>query len=433
MTKRHFIKLFTTTFLTISFLANALACSMYKLTVGKQTMVGCNEDAWRTTPHIWFETAKTPNTFGAAFTGSRQDGSNGYAPQSGMNEKGLVFSRLASYAPQELLVSFPNKKPITNPTQYLKDILHHCQTVEQVKTYISQYDYSFFLDDVFIYVDTSGKYLLVEPFALTIGQNPKYVLSNFCPTITSDEHKKEFKRYVNGELFVANKIDTTLDFCRAMSDTMHVCRPKIGDGTLLTSIWNTRAKTVNLYFYHQYNQTIAFDIIKELTKGDHSIDIAPLFDPNPEFKKLATYYVPQNSLSLLIFLMACGSLFLFTAIFFGIYYLVKRNTTHYKTLQLLLFLLSLLLFGYMIVLCTNRGIFYFAAPYKNPINELVTIFSYIPFILLGILIPLVITVTKVWKYSNLNLVARLLLTINVMIYCVLVILFGYWKLYSFWI
>ena len=61
---------------------------MYKVTKNGKTMVGCNEDAWRTTSHIWFEVGQNKQ-YGAAFTGSRWDGENGYAPQSGMNEHGF--------------------------------------------------------------------------------------------------------------------------------------------------------------------------------------------------------------------------------------------------------------------------------------------------------------------------------------------------------
>lgn len=75
---------------------DGFSCSMYKITVNGKTIVGCNEDAWRTTPRIWFETANKKYLYGAAFTGSRFDGPNGFAPQSGMNEHGLCYSRLAS-------------------------------------------------------------------------------------------------------------------------------------------------------------------------------------------------------------------------------------------------------------------------------------------------------------------------------------------------
>lgn len=102
-----------------------------------------------------------------------------------MNEMGLAFVRSASYhLAQE---NFANRKTISNPTMYLKDILHTCKSVEDVKEYISQYDHSYFIEDVFIYVDKSGKYLIVEPYSLTIGNEPSYVISNFCPSITPEQ------------------------------------------------------------------------------------------------------------------------------------------------------------------------------------------------------------------------------------------------------
>jgi hypothetical protein len=221
------------------------ACSGYKVTVGANTVVGCNEDAWRLTPHIWFETAQENKRYGAAFTGSRQDGSM-YAPQAGMNEVGLAFERLASYHPVQ--EKFSNRLPIRHPTLCLKDILHQCKTVEEVREYILRYDHSFFLEDVFMYVDQSGKYLIVEPYTLTMGNEPSYVISNFCPSINSFEQATEQERYRHGIDFLKNKTDSTLAFFTALSNTMHVCREKIGDGTLLSSIWNLSKGTVHLYF-----------------------------------------------------------------------------------------------------------------------------------------------------------------------------------------
>ena len=255
-------------------------CSMYKITKDGKTIVGCNEDAWRTTPHIWFEIGPNKGNYGAAFTGSRFDGKNGYAPQSGMNEHGLVFSRLSSYHPK--MKSSTTKLQITNPTFYLKDIIHTCKTVEDVKKYIEKYDQSYFIEDVFIYIDKSGKYIVIEPYKIIEGNDASYVLSNFCPSITSKEDANKLTRYKNGSQFLENNFETNLEFCRNASDTMHVCREKIGDGTLLTSIWDNSNGTVNLYFYHNYEITIQFNLKEELSKGNHILKIDSLFPENKE-------------------------------------------------------------------------------------------------------------------------------------------------------
>jgi penicillin V acylase-like amidase (Ntn superfamily) len=122
---------------------------MYKVTTDGKTMVGCNEDAWRTTSRIWFENAESESEYGAAFTGSRQVSNNRTAPQSGMNEAGLTFSRLASYFPKQSTTS-TGKIKITDEVAFLTDILHKCASTEEVKKYIARYDHSFFIDDVFI-------------------------------------------------------------------------------------------------------------------------------------------------------------------------------------------------------------------------------------------------------------------------------------------
>ena len=160
--KTQFIKLILLTFFL--FIQNSIACGGYKITIGNRTFFGSNYDAWFTKPHIWFENA-TSGRFGAAFTGARFDGENGYAPQSGMNERGLVFERLAAYHPVQ--EKFQNRKTISKPTKYLKDILHK----------------------------------------------------------------------------------------------------KIGDGTLLSSIWDCNKGTVNLYFYHDYKKTVQFVLSEELKRA----------------------------------------------------------------------------------------------------------------------------------------------------------------------
>jgi hypothetical protein len=235
------------------------ACSMYKITSDGKTMVGCNHDTWFSTAKIWFENARKPNELGASFTGARQVGGNRTAPQSGMNERGLAFSRLSAYYPKQEN-PFPNRLKIGNEVDYLTGILHKCATVKEVKQYIEQYDQSVFFDDVFIYIDSSGSYLIVEPYTLVEDNDPIYILSNFCPSITDNEQARQLTRYRNGEDFLkTHKVSSSLPYCSALSDTMHVCRSRNGDGTLLSSIWDTKDGLVNLYFYHNFDSSIQFN------------------------------------------------------------------------------------------------------------------------------------------------------------------------------
>ena len=67
--------------------------------------------------------------------------------------------------------------------------------LEEVHEHFSKYDHSIFLEDVFIFIDASERYLIVEPYSLKIGDNANYVLSNFCPSITDEKKRRELDRY----------------------------------------------------------------------------------------------------------------------------------------------------------------------------------------------------------------------------------------------
>jgi len=386
-------------------------------------MLGVNFDTWTTHPKIWFET----KGYGSVFTGANYD-EDGLRPQSGMNEYGLAFGTLATQTPpnrKEML----NKKQITSRINYLKDILHSCRTVEEVKAYIEQYDHSSLQNDVFIYTDKSGKYLIVEPYTITLGDDNKYVLANFCPSTINDFSTIKQQRYINGAAFLKNKIDTSLAFCTALSDTMHVCREKMGDGTLLTTIWNPSNGVFHLFFYHDYSHKVTLDLKNELAKGDHLLEITSLFPANPEYQKLLDFKTPANSKYIDKFILVCFFLFLFSFVYFAIDYFRNRKIK-YSYVKLLLAALSTFMAYYMIILAREQGIFYFPAPYQSSQFGLIEIAAYLPFLVLLLIIPFVIINISVIKNNLWKTISKLLFTLNNFAYILLIVLFFYWGLYD---
>ncbi|HRE74581.1 MAG TPA: hypothetical protein PK798_13605 [Flavobacteriales bacterium] len=405
---------------------------MYKITVDGKTVVGCNHDTWYTTPKIWFATAKNSNEYGAAFTGARPTGANKTAPQSGMNEKGLAFSRLAAYHPKQQN-PFPKRLKVGNEVDYLEDILHKCATAKEVRNYIEKYDHSVFHDHVFIYIDTNGSYLIVEPYMLIEGNDSNYVLSNFCPSITDPVKARQLERYRNGEDYLKTQdVTPSLAYFTALSDTMHVCRKRNGDGTLLTSIWDTKEGSVNLFFYHNYDSTVQFNLSEELAKGDHIIDVSTLFPANPEFERLKSYITPFNTPVLRILLVVIGGLLFFFIVLFTFAAIKLKNTNITYKHTFLIIGINLFLIGYLFVLVTNENIYYFDAPYKHYASALISLSSYIPFLLLAFTIPLILFTLKNYKYLKTRWWIKATLAINNLIYLILILSFGYWGLFNFW-
>lgn len=409
---------------------SALACSMYKITVADKTIVGTNFDAYYLTPTIWFESKTTAYKYGAVYSGGRIDGAYGIAPQSGMNEAGLSFSRLAAPTPEHGIDDFLNKRKIIQPTLYLKTILHQCKNVEEVQQFINEYDHSFFQEDVFIYIDTSGKYLIVEPYKMHVGKDANYVLSNFCPSVTSSTYAHKLKRYHKGVELLKNKCDTSLAFATSLSDTMHVCREKLGDGTLLSSIWDLKEGTVSLYFYHDYKHLVQFNLQNELKKGDHQYDIAALFPLNTEFETLKHYQVPQNNLFMRWSFLYCGLVFLLTIVYFSISYFKRDKNQAYRKVRIMLVLLAVALIYYLFCISSHNAILYTAAPYKDYRFSMLDIASYIPIVTLPVFIYLIFINWKVLQSSYWSVVSRIIFSLNSIAYLMLIVLFSYWQLYD---
>lgn len=405
-------------------------CSMYKVTADGKTMVGCNQDAWRTTTCIWFETKSEMNAYGACFTGSRKVGPNQFVPQSGMNEKGLVFSRLTAYHPS-IEVDNTGKKSITNEVTYLSDILHQCSTIQEVREYVEQFDHSYFIDDVFIYVDQSGAYLIVEPYQTIEGKDSTYVLANFCPSRTNPQAARKQLRYKHGEDYLSShRLNASLEFCRTVSDTMSVCRNRNGDGTLLTSIWDTQQGLVNIYFYHAFDSTIQYNLQDELEKGNHLISIPELFPVNLEFERLIQYQTPFNNNPLRVAIASIGGIMFLLSLLYLINFWIQKKKSRLKWVQWFMAGLNILLFGYLFVLDTHVNIFYFDAPYRDYQSKLVSLSSYIPFVLLLVIFPITYSNIRTLRSDRDAVWIKSTLVFNNLIYLLLLIGFGYWGLFE---
>jgi hypothetical protein len=313
--------------------------------------------------------------------------------------------------------------------------MQHCKTVDEVYAVLKALNLHvlngsvLFHGGMLLFIDKTGKYLVVEAHQMTFGKDYQFVLANFSIADTKDLSTVKIERYCKGVAFLnQNKVDPSLSFCTALSNAMSVRRPKVGDGTLYTSIYDLEEGLIHLYFFHDFSRRVTFNLKNELANGHHSYPFATLFPEHPSYQKFLDYKTPQNNTTLFLFLIACGLLYLFSFAFFLIGYL-KSFGTPYRNLNLGLSVLSFAFALYAYVLLRNEGIYYFPSPYYDPFSLVVTVCSYLPFVLLIAIVPLVtysinIVRDKKWKWF-----ATSLLVLNNLGYLGLLGLFVYWKLF----
>ena len=423
-------KLFVLTLIASFSSEMVLACSMYKVTVDGKTMVGNNEDSWGRDARIWFEQG-TSEKFGMVCVGYARKQPN---PDGALNEFGLSFD--AFTMPHK--TNMPERDLSKNDFGYsdIRTIMQKCKTVDDVYTFLDKLNLHvlngspIFNGGMLLFVDKLGNYLVVEAHKMTLGHDDKFALANFSIADTKDLSTIKTDRYCKGVVFLNNKnLDTSLSFCTALSDTMSVNRPKVGDGTLYTSIYDLHQGLVHLYFFHDYSKRVSFNLKEELAKGDHFYDFAELFPENTTYQKFHDYITPQKSKPIFIFIMACGLLFFFSFLFFLISYFRTTNTQH-KIWRLGLSVLSICMSIYAFVLLRNEGIFYFPSPYNDGRSLLVSLTSYLPFVLLLSIVPLLFMMIKIFREKEWNGFAKWLFVTNNLAYILLLGLFAYWKLFD---
>jgi hypothetical protein len=92
--------------------------------------------------------------------------------------------------------------------------------------------------------------------------------------------------------------------------------------------------------------------------------------------------------------------------------------------------LSLTLSFYSFLLLRNEGIFYFPSPYDFHNASILGVFSYMPFVLLLAMIPLLISLVKVVQLKKCKNFETGLFASNILAYAIYIGLFVYWKLFD---
>jgi hypothetical protein len=75
------------------------------------------------------------------------------------------------------------------------------------------------------------------------------------------------------------------------------------------------------------------------------------------------------------------------------------------------------------------NIFYFASPYKSSLSTLISLTSYLPYVLLVLIIPLIKFNLKLVKEKLWNTFALITLSLNSLLYLILIGFFVYWRFY----
>ena len=284
-----FLPLFLLLLLLLLLPLNAQACTSFKVTRDGRTIVGNNEDAWSINAQVRFEQGKD-GAFGAIYFG-HFNGSpmRSMTDQIGMNEAGLVFDGLVvqPVAPRvrkgKRFIPFDDLMPM---------VMRTCATVHEAAAVFRTCDLGWLTHAMLFLVDRNGDHLIVEADTMIIGSDPAFALGNWRMSTCTDPDAIPMPRLQKGRALLAAGADTTLERGAEVLHRMVACRKKMGEGTLFSTLFDTRNGDVDLWFYHDFGEKVRFKLKDELAKGDRVIPMASLFTPSGEYEALQRYITP---------------------------------------------------------------------------------------------------------------------------------------------
>jgi len=248
------------------------ACTIAVSADDRHVIVGNNEDYLDPRTCLWFVPASEEN-HGLVYWGYDRFL---YAYQGGMNEKGLFIDINA--IPSSGWKNSPDKPDFNGDV--VQEVLTRFETVEEVVRFFNEFDID--LGWVkYVVADASGDSAIFEWLADTVHvvrkDGPYLISTNY---LSPKEHTEP--RYQIAEKILAQPAEPSVaQMRRVLSGTAY---DVYISQTLYSTICDLRAKTLNVYHFHNFEEVITFDLLKELEKGEVKLPIPELFDIRPHYE-----------------------------------------------------------------------------------------------------------------------------------------------------
>jgi uncharacterized protein (TIGR03435 family) len=253
-------------------IAGAACTAFCALDATGRVLVGNNEDYSNPRTKIRFVPA-TPGRFGRMYVGF-----DDMWPQGGMNERGLWFDGFATPA-----VKVPPSDLPSFDGNIVDNAMAECATVEDVVRLFSHYNRAWLNRAVLMFADASGDAVSIEPAAMVRKSRRHFVQTNFYQSRgQGDAQDRRFT--IATSMLERAGVDISVDLFRRILAETH---QNGASPTLYSNVYDLQARTMHLYYFHDFERAVTFDLAEELKKGERVLDIPSLFPPNADAEAFA--------------------------------------------------------------------------------------------------------------------------------------------------
>ncbi len=255
-------------------IATGPGCTVIYAADGDGAFGGNNEDGFNPLTKIWF----VPGVNGGY--GSVWVGYDDLVIQGGMNEAGLFFDGLAV---REVTVPAKPGKPEMTGGSAFTHVMSECDSLDCVRKFYEGTSMPGTWNGQALFGDRFGNSAIVEPLTIVPKVGSFQVATNFFQSEVPAAERTD-QRYVTATSILGNADRFS---AYLMRDVLKATEQQGDVNTLYSTVYDLQARTVDLYYFMDFETRVTFDLHTELAKGIHAYDIPALFARNPTADTIA--------------------------------------------------------------------------------------------------------------------------------------------------
>jgi len=246
-----------------------------------ENVFACHNEDWHDFFTLRFFPA-TEDRYGCMFIEVyilRDDGVEQMYPFSGMNDQGLWYSMYAT--PYLEPVNDTEKPNYYDPYSYYRihigePCLFKCSTIDEALDLMDNYNHNGWGEFQVLMAEGTGKSVIHEGDDLIYKEGNFQVVTNFLQT-NPELGGYPCERYDTVVSMLENMTEPSVDYFADILNATH--KSKWYSWTCHSMVCDLSNQMMYLYYFGDYEKQVVIDLNEELQKGEHSIFLGSLFEP----------------------------------------------------------------------------------------------------------------------------------------------------------
>ena len=261
----------------------AYSCTAFMAAKGDKVLIGRNADSKNLKARMLVLPSSELRKYGVIFLGQQGDGNNGrgaFIKVQCMNDQGLWYGSTALYGgplPDRNDIKNYYNKPIM-PYDLITYIMENCTTVDEAIEFFATYYYPVW-NGHHLFVDEEGNSVIIEfgekDVVFMRKKGDYQVMTNFPNAYSTNARWYNCYRYKVAESMLENSNEISIDLFRSVCDATH---QEGSYPTSLSIVYDLKSRDFYLYYFHNYEEFLKFNVDEMLQKGENYYKLPELFN-----------------------------------------------------------------------------------------------------------------------------------------------------------